>query len=607
MSGYLAVLAPEAAGMRPSDLGTDSLRFRGPDGHSAEQVSDIGFACAAMRIAGDPPPGRQPDSLENRWWIAGDVRLYDRPALVRRLQGTGADARLDSPDTQLILQAYRAWGDACFVQLNGDFSFALWDSHRRELVAATDRFGIRPVFYGVHEDRLYVSNTLRAILAIKGWPRELNDLYIADFLCFEFSLEPAATAYAAIRRVPPAHFLKVPWRQEPRVVRYWDLPAPAWRTGMSREDVRQEFLDTLRAAVTDRLPSGPTALWLSGGMDSTSIAAIAVHDGRAALVSHTAGSAVLVTDPEPPLAAMVSAALNIPHQFMDIDAHLPYEGWEAAPPFMPEPWHEPYLRRKRLGLQQVASHSRVVLGGEGADELLSPELAADLVGRVPLGILAGDIVAHLRRYRRLPPMGVRKTIRRLTGSRPGYGVFEETPAWLNPDFVREWRLRDRLDHYFRTADEPLDHPRRPMGANRLHWSTLVTRDTTDPGTTGVALEMRKPFLDVRLVTFLYELPPLYWCSRKALLRESLSHRLPPAIVARPKTSVPGNLLWAHLKRGAPIRWRQRAAEIGKYIDLHALARLDAARLPAAPPPTLLRDLIPWSLDHWLSFRHEVRT
>jgi asparagine synthase (glutamine-hydrolysing) len=600
------VLASEAAGVLPSDINPAALRFRAPNGERAEQAGEIGFACAAMHIEGDPPLGRQPLCLDDRWWIAGDVRLYDRPSLVRRLRGAGAEVRLEVPDAWLILLAYRAWGEACLMHLNGDFSFVLWDSHRRELMAATDRFGMRPVFYGVQDRKLFLSNTLDALTAIAGWPLALNDLYIADFLCFELSLEPSATVYSTIRRVPPAHLLRVSWRQDPRVSRYWDLPAPEWRMSVSRAEVRQEFLDTLRAAVTDRLPAGPASLWLSGGTDSTSIAAIAVDDGRATLVSHTAGSAGLVNDPEPPLAAMVAEALGIAHQFMDIDAHLPYEHWQERPPFMPEPWHEPYLHRKRMGLRQVAQHSRVVLGGEGADELLGAELAADLVGRVPLPILAGDIVAHLRRYRRLPPMGVRKTLRRLAGSRQRYGVFEDVPGWLNPDFVRDLRLQDRMDHYFRTADEPLRHPRRPMGANRLHWSTLVTRDTTDPGTTGVSLEMRKPFLDVRLVTLLYSVPPLYWCSRKALLRESLQSRLPPAIVARPKTSVRGNLLWEHLKRRQQLGIPEISPGLGKYIDLRELARLGAARLPAAPPITLLRDLIPWSINHWLSIRHEVR-
>jgi asparagine synthetase B (glutamine-hydrolysing) len=262
------------------------------------------------------------------------------------------------------------------------------------------------------------------------------------------------------------------------------------------------------------------------------------------------------------------------------------------------------LRRKRLGLQQVAQHSRVVLGGEGADELLGAELTADLLGRVPLSVLARDTAAHLRRYRRLPPMGLRKTLRRLFGSRQQYGVFEDIPTWLNPDLVRRWRLEERMADYFHTADEALDHPRRPMGANRLHWSTLVTRDTTDPGTTGIALEMRKPFLDVRLVELLYAVPPLYWCSRKALLRESLQHRLPPEIVRRPKTSVPGNLLWEHLRRSGrrSIQGRAVSPSLEPYIDLHEFARLGAALLPTEPPVTLFRDLIPWSLNYWLVAR-----
>jgi asparagine synthase (glutamine-hydrolysing) len=466
---------------------------------------------------------------------------------------------------------------------------------------------MRPLFYSCVGPDVRVSNTLSSLRDGYDDSTELDDSFIADFLTFEFSLTPEATAYRNIRRLPPAHFMTVRPDQSPRIQRYWDLPAPAIDMKLNPGETLHRFRCLLKSAVLDRLPDGPVSLWLSGGMDSTAIAAVAAghvsaNPGGIRLASFTAGLREAARDPEPPLAALVARHLGVPHRLFDIEPHGPFERWDEHMPFMPEPWHEPYWGRKVIGLHEVATESRVTIGGEGGDELLSPELTLELIGPIPARRLALDVIRHLARYHRLPPMGVRKTVQRWRGERPNYGEFSEVPPWLNRDFAAEWRVAERIAHLFRTADDPTPHPSRPMGMNRLGWSTEMTRGCSDPGTIGLPLELRKPFLDVRLVEFMYSIPPLYWCSRKAILREALADRLPEQILRRPKTSVPGNLLWDHIQKfGMP--WHdefQPAWRLQRYVDLPAWHKVcERARRASTAPPTLLRDLLPVSLNYWL--------
>jgi asparagine synthase (glutamine-hydrolysing) len=603
MSGFAAVVHFDQAPIEPRllDCLSRSLRFRAPDGERQHQVDGVGFAYAQMQIPGDPPAGSQPLCLDDRWWLVAHARLYERDRLVGALCSTGAAARIDQPDAWLILLAYRAWGSACLDRFNGDFSFALWDSHERALWCASDPFGSRPLFYSYSGPVMQVSNTLSALRDVFAH-RELNDSYIADFLCFEFSLSPEATAFRKIQRLPPGYMLTMRPGRPPMLRRYWDPPAPPVDLKRTPGDTLQQFRHLLERAILERLPDGPVSLALSGGMDSSSIAAIAAGARAAHLRTFTRGSRQLMDDPEPRLAASVAAALNLEHELLDSDHDLPFDTWGQRMPFMPEPLNEPYWKAKHVGRQVLARHSRVVLVGEGADELLFPEFACDLLGRIPVGRLIGDIGRYALRYHRRPPIGLRRAVQRWRGRVPDYGASARPPVWLNPDLVREWKLHDRMRDFYGEVESPASHASRPAGLTHLNGATRIARGGNDPGTMGLPLEWRKPFLDLRLVEFMYSIPPLYWCSRKTILREAMVGYLPDEILRRRKVGNPGNEL-ADPLNGARTPWWDDfcpAPQLGRYVDLEIIAELrNAAKVPADAPEKMRRDLLPVCLNYWL--------
>jgi asparagine synthase (glutamine-hydrolysing) len=604
MSGFAAVVYFDRAPIEPQLLAclSRSLRFRAPDGEHVQQLDGVGLAHAQMQIPGDPPQGSQPLCLDERWWIVAHARFYDRDGLVGELSSAGAAARTDQPDAWLILLAYRAWGTQCLERFNGDFSFALWDARERELFCASDPFGSRPLFYSSSGHVIQVSNTLSALRDVFGHRGDLNDSYIADFLCFEFSLSPEATAFRKIHRLPPGHMLTMRTGHGPVLRRYWDPPTPAVNLASNPADTVAEFRHHLERAILDRVPDGPVSLALSGGMDSTSIAAIAARAGVKRLKTFTRGSVRRVEDPEPELAALVAKSLNLQHQLRDSDQDVPFDDWARRMPFMPEPVNDPYWSGKHTGRQALSSHSRVVLSGEGGDELLCPEFACDLLSGVPLHRVVHDIVRYVRHYRRRPPLGLRRALDRWRGHVPDYGSSGRPPLWLNAELVREWRLDERMRDFFREAMTPARHATRPNGARHLTEAIRLTHGADDPGTMGLPLEWRKPFLDRRLVEFMYSIPPLYWCCRKTILREAMTNCLPEEIVRRRKTGVRANEfeeLWQDTR--AP--WLENsspAEQLGRYVELASFAELrNRAKGDARTPEAMRRDLLPVCLNYWL--------
>jgi asparagine synthetase B (glutamine-hydrolysing) len=159
-----------------------------------------------------------------------------------------------------------------------------------------------------------------------------------------------------------------------------------------------------------------------------------------------------------------------------------------------------------------------------------------------------------------------------------------------------------MREFFRGATAPERHPTRPRGARRLKEAVNVMLGGDDPGRMGLPLEWRKPFLDLRLVEFMYSIPPLYWCSRKAILREAMIGYLPETILRRRKTGVsPGE--FAALWQDARAPWWETftpAPQLGRYIDLRRIAELrNGVNTTARTPEMMRRDLLPICLNYWL--------
>lgn len=156
----------------------------------------------------------------------------------------------------------------------GDFAFAIWDEPRRKLFCARDHFGVKPFFYAKTKRCFAVSNTLNCLRKHPAISAEIDDLWIADFLLFERSQDPTATAFVDIRRLPPAHYLV--WSTDGlRTERYWEIPRIMQVHRRPDGDYVERFRELFDAAVSDRLRADRVGVDMSGGLDSSSIAAVA--------------------------------------------------------------------------------------------------------------------------------------------------------------------------------------------------------------------------------------------------------------------------------------------------------------------------------------------
>ena len=529
---------------------TDSMARRGPDLQQIWLGAQAGLGHALLHTvdgSGSVADDRQPASLDGRVWITADARVDDRAELVRKLEARGRTGLERASDAQLILHAYHAWGAQCVDHLLGDFAFAIWDERARRLFCARDHFGVKPFYYAQVPGGIVFSNTLDCIRLHPAVRNELNEVAIGDFLLFGSNQDPATTAFADVRRLAPAHALSC---KEGAVglERYWAVPTGGRIRYRHSHEYVDHFRALLRTAVADRVRTKRVGVWMSGGLDSTSITAVArevLAERHASfdLVAHTIVYDRLIPDQERYYSGLAAEALEVKTSYFVADDYRPFHGWDKPDRLTPEPIDDPFFAMRTQQLTGVAAQSRTVLSGEGGDELLWRSYVADLAGKVPMLELGASVARSLIGHRRRPAVGARaKVTKWLRREAP----LVPYPGWL------DGALADRMDlrvRYERVTGRTLTaaHPWRREAHRRLTaplWSWYF--ESSDPGVTGVPVEACYPFLDVRLVTYALAIPPLPWFIDKHLLREAMRGYLPDQIRLRPKVPLAGDPLRAHI-------------------------------------------------------------
>ena len=578
---------------------TDFLAFRGPDAQQIRSEGGVGFGHTMLRTTRESLRERQPTSLDGEVWITADARVDGRAELVRKLRSKGADSTGATPDPQLILQAYQVWGEQCVDQLLGDFAFAIWDGPRRRLFCARDHFGIKPFYYARVGDCLVFSNTLDCVRMHPAVSEELNDLAIADFLLFNYNQEPATTVFADIQRLPAAHFLT--WSAgSPRIQRYWELPLEGPLRYKRTNEYVEHFRVLLRAAVGDRLRTERVGVFMSGGMDSSTVAATAKEvlseqSVRFDLRAHTVVYDWLIPDEERYYSGRVAEALGIPVHYLNADGYTLYERWDQREVRAPDPaWHP--LRAVQLDLlRQMASFCRVALTGEGGDPALQPSVAyfGRLLKKGRIDRIAWDLGACVFSQGRLPRVGFRTQLRRWVRLGPTHSNY---PPWLNPSLAARLDLPGRWKQFHEPP--PLTHPVRPETHATLlapYWQGIF--ESYDPGTTLLPVEPRHPFFDLRVIGYLLALPAMPWSVDKLLLREAMRGVLPECVRLRRKAPVPRDPVLELLQRPEVrgVDQFEPAPTLGRYVDRRQVPKLagenDSQRAGV--------NLRPLSLNLWL--------
>lgn len=599
MSGFVGMVNLDGAPLDRALLArmTAFLAFRGPDRQAMEVAGNAGFGHALLRVTGESEQEAQPLTLDGEHWIVADARVDARADLVAELQRQGdARATLDATDAELILRAYRVWGKDCVAHLAGDFTFLVWDAPRQHLFGARDHLGVKPFFYSRLGATVVVSNTLDCIRLHPGVSRQLNDLAIADFLLFGSLVETDITAFRQIDRLPPAHIIT--WSRDlTRRRRYWTLPMDEPIYFKRAEEYSERFIELLRASLADRLRSRRVAVLMSGGVDSTTLAA-----GAASLLRERAGDfhlqAItsvydrLIPDAERHYAALAADHLKIPIQYDVRDDETSIADWDTVSARTPEPVENPAAFAAGVEfLTRMAGEARVFLYGEGPDNALRYEwrpYMAYLVNRRQVPALGRALWRDLSMHRRVP---LWSSLRRLATPARRTRPQETYPRWLNRDFAACHACVDRWERYQQRWSSP--HAIRPLshgGFSEGAWQSLF--DACDVDGALSHAEFRHPFFDLRLLRYMLAVPAMPWCRNKLLIRRAMRTALPAAVLRRPKTSLRANpdfqrVLACGFPRLTPM------PELVRYVNPAAMPSMphDAAELRSA--------MRPLGLNHWL--------
>ncbi len=277
MSGFVAIVNTDGTPVDRELLErlTDTLRFRGPDRQKIWIDGNVGFGHALFKTTYEAEFEAQPASLEGDIWIIGSARIDARQDLINKL-GLQSEVRLDkTSDSDLILYAYRAWGEKWVENLLGDFAFVLWDNRKKRFFCARDHFGMRQLYYAHIGNCFIVSNTLHCILRHPAVSTRFDDRAIGGFLLFgdHTWLDKELTVYTDIKSLLPAHLLVLN-NGKTTVRKYWDIPAEVPLLRYRKEsDYIDHFQEVFKRAISDRLRINRVVLSMSGGMDSSSIAA----------------------------------------------------------------------------------------------------------------------------------------------------------------------------------------------------------------------------------------------------------------------------------------------------------------------------------------------
>jgi len=367
MCGIAGHVGPTARELLPTMLGL--LRHRGPDDSGIYSSDDVGFGMTRLAII-DLVTGQQPMSdPAGRYWIVFNGEIYNFRQLRTTLEAEGRTFRTRS-DTEVIVQAYAAWGEACVERLRGMFAFAIWDTARRRLFLARDRLGKKPLCYW-HRGHLFLfASEPKALLCHPAVSRALDWPAFQHYLAFGYT--PASRSiFDSIHKLPPAHTATLADGRL-TLARYWRLPpagsAPHHRPRLAESAAAMR--DELREAVRLRLESDvPLGVFLSGGIDSSAVVATMreITSSRIATFSVGFGGGAAPSYDELPYARLVARRFETDHHEEilnpDVAAMLP-----AIVRAFDEPFADSSAIPTSIVAQATACHVKVALSGIGGDE-----------------------------------------------------------------------------------------------------------------------------------------------------------------------------------------------------------------------------------------------
>jgi asparagine synthase (glutamine-hydrolysing) len=598
MSAMAGVFSRRGAARDPGEVERmlSMMASRGPDGTHTWAHDTITLGHGALHATPESVGEVMP--LVDRTTgnvIVADVRLDNRGELIDALRLGGPADQLG--DGRLLLDAYREWGEDCVDHLLGDFAFVIWDERRRRLFLARDHFGAKPLTYHCSEHLFAFASDSRFVVGLEGVHRTINRDRVFDFLVASTEwIDTTSTLFAAVHRLPPAHTFTIT-ATEQRLRRYWHLPEPDMLRLRSNEEYEEATRAVLDQAVRSRLRGqADVGVVLSGGIDSSSIAATARIEGRV-----RSYSAVSERDDTTETAFIRATAAKL---HLDASYVTPSQVRDVVGDFTS-------VQRGNESLFDNGALVRAVFGAarrDGCRSVVSGVLADEVVA-IPASLAMRSFLAD-RQGSQVVRLAVSRgnlatDAGRLGLSRSAVSVLLTRSVRVE-HVLRGRRARQRNERLrrslrgriLRATDEErtrlitrLDAITARSAPGDTPWSTrhrlfdggysAAALERYDRAAADCSLESRCPFMDRRLVEFFQSLPADQLVSggwSKSILRRSMAYQLPTPIVwnrEKPHLGPQFTEAWVDRDPTEFLRDLVLGHPVGEFVDgAELLARAD---------------------------------
>jgi asparagine synthase (glutamine-hydrolysing) len=475
--------------------------------------------------------------------------LFDRPALA-----SAVGCHRDAPDADLVAAAYDCWHDDALLKLRGSFIAAIVDHLAGRAIVARDAVGLHPLFYASRSGEVTFASSPEALFSKTETPRRFNRAALADHLCYRWP-DPQETFYESVRRVPAGSCVTIACGRV-SVARYWNpIPDDRPMDWLDASEVDQ-FGDLLNQAVDRCLSTGPAGIFLSGGLDSISVAAVA--SDRARHLSQPAPVALSLGFPHPEcderlVQTAVARDLGLPHHLIEFPDAVAPHGMFALALEMNEGASSPVNSSWSPAYQTLARRGRLdgvetILTGSGGDEWLTVSVyyAADLLRRGRIGEYRRFVSTWWRSYRASPFALVRSALWKF-GLRPLAGqalarlapeawerrrqarAVRRDPEWAVPDPELRAELKRRSIGSLVQANPPHGFYLRDIRAGLDHPLLAMELEERYEFGSRTGVRLLHPYWDTDLVDMLIRTPPALLDRggrSKGLVRQTLAQRFP---------------------------------------------------------------------------------
>lgn len=529
---------------------TDAIYHRGPDDEgfftavSLDRVYQIGLGHRRLSIidlhAGHQPIGNEDGSVQ----IVFNGEIYNFKELRDELISLGHSFLTES-DTETIVHAYEQYGERCVDRLRGMFSFAIWDSAHQRLFLARDRFGKKPLFLAEFDGELFFASEIKAILAARHQPIEVNQQAVWDYVSYRYVPGPA-TLFKGVRKLAPGSYAI--WEHGCLVERRYYAPPDmaAWQRSPRLNDIVGAFLQQLEDAVICRMVSDvPFGAFLSGGIDSSAVVGLMSHHSDMPVKTFSVGFDESDYS-ELSYARVIAEQYRTEHHELTVSQEHLMDYLPELVRYRDAPVSEPSDVPIFLLAKEASKTVKMVLTGEGSDEFL---------GGYPKHVFERYVSAYqifpaFMRYGLLEPLvrSLPYRFRRAKTAVLNMGLDdsdERMVRWFGALSRRERKslmAAGLADHVSIAGWQTIPSERRTalrriLSFDQASWLPDNLLERGDRMTMAASIEARMPFLDHKLAEFVSSLPDTMRVrgkNTKWLLREAMKRMLPAQILERPK-------------------------------------------------------------------------